>query len=219
MSPIPRTRLRVLSRVGGVLGLLGKALLLPLLDGLGALWLSMRGTNLTCALLAAGSSGHGQMFQAFPLAVNTPPSTEGKLARLSQQSPISPRKTGDACRIRCAEVSGSPVILPIFFVVALLWLGIPALVAQDAQRHGESGAVWWALSFFGGFIAIVAWLVVRRRLPLSAVSVTPLTRTLLIPAAVLSLAAFTLLMIAVATRPTSTTTVGPPAPSAPPSPR
>ncbi len=113
-------------------------------------------------------------------------------------------------------------ILPLFFGIAILWLAVPALVAQDAQRHGESGLLWWLLTMFGGVIGIVAWLVVRRRLPdgppyLRTARVTPLTLTILVPAAVFSLAAFAFTVQTLVSRPTAVQGSAP-APTTPPSP-
>jgi hypothetical protein len=93
-----------------------------------------------------------------------------------------------------------PLLLPWFFIFTLIWLGIPALVARDAQRHGERAIVWWLLTFFGGLVVVIAWLVIRRRLPIEGPA-TSLIRTWLIPAAAVSLAAFTALVIIEATRP------------------
>ncbi len=56
----------------------------------------------------------------------------------------------------------TPIImmLPIL-VLTLLWILISVWVYNDAERNGMSGILWALLVFFGNFIALIIYLIVR----------------------------------------------------------
>ncbi len=61
---------------------------------------------------------------------------------------------------------GLPVSLVLFLLaLGLYWLSLPAWVYLDAARRGERAFVWAVFVFLGNLVALLAYLLVRRRLP------------------------------------------------------
>jgi RNA polymerase subunit RPABC4/transcription elongation factor Spt4 len=56
---------------------------------------------------------------------------------------------------------GPPLMLIPILAITVFWILIAAWVYNDAERNGMSGILWALLVFFGNFIALIIYLIVR----------------------------------------------------------
>lgn len=72
---------------------------------------------------------------------------------------------------------GPPMVLLPILVITLFWIFVSVWVYNDAERNGMSGILWAMLVFFGNFIALIIYLIVRSSANTSHPVVAPSSRT------------------------------------------
>jgi TctA family transporter len=57
----------------------------------------------------------------------------------------------------------------LWFLPLIIWLVIAILIAvwvyRDAEKRGESGALWLIIVLITGIIGLIIWLIIRRDKP------------------------------------------------------
>ena len=71
---------------------------------------------------------------------------------------------------------GPPMVLIPILLITVFWILVSVWVYNDAERNGMSGVLWALLVFFGNFIALIIYLIVRSSTGTSNPIVVPSSR-------------------------------------------